>query len=985
MNRKLLLPLLLVAAGLVYLLLGPEPEPAGPTGTDGDPTAAEAAAAPGEADRRAAAEAAPELEAAGRTELGGAPAEAATAGAASRGTGSLLLELVDGRGRPVRDVELSLSAREERGGDFPRDFVLPGMRRDTEDADAVRRRPDGQGRVRFDGVEAGRRHRLVVSGDYRVERRLDLAPLLAGEVRDLGELALANGVVLAGRVTGPDSRPAAGAVVSVAQESGDGFRFGPMAAAEVGRATTAEDGSYRLAGLPTGSFRLKAERPGALAAERKIELTPAPRDHHAELALTAGGEVRGRVLDADGAPLAGARVVLAPADGFAAFSWQRERLVREGLETGADGRFTLGGLGAERMRVLATAEGHSLHRSGTVRAGQELEIQLGALHELSGLLVDADGRPVAGGEITLVPQDPGNSGFGMLRMENTRTEADGSFRLEGVEDGEYLLRAVAAAGKLEQPGLRVPEALGEPLRLVLGGGPALVVTLKDPAGRPLSDVELSARSTANGPGDLMLAPGQARVSVAGPGFGQEVRRGVSDEAGRVRLVGLDPGTWNLRARLDGFATLDRAVERTAAERQEEELVLQPAGTLVVRAVDTFGAPVPRLGLELRSTDPDSGFRPQRAQADDWGVAVWEDLPPGRYGVHEAGGSPQFAFASSGDSNWGIDTGMPGQAAAGTPTLTVVLPAGATLDEQLVVATKAMVRVRVTRLGEPVAGASVQLEPRGEGGGMFLGGFGGFGGGPSAKTDAEGWAELPPCDPGAFELSARAAGTHPPTTREVDLGAGPQSFDLALASGEISGVVAGPGGVLAGATVRLKKGAPDEEGAGIRGRMVMSVAIGGDDDEAAFETIDFSPGSTTVTTDADGVFRFRDVPPGTWHLDARAPGCSSRTSDAVELAEGARLDYGMIELPGSGSLRGTILGLPPAGDPATGAFTMNSVQLIDEDDEDVQFSIIQPNGRYRFGDVAPGTYRLRVNAGGKTSTSEPVVVAAGPPTPFDFQL
>ncbi len=985
MNRKLLLPLLLVAAGLVYLLLGPGPESAGPGGTDGTSTSAEAAAAPAETGGRAA-EAAPGLEPASRTDLAGAGAGgAAAAGAAPRGIGSLLLRLVDGRGQPVRDVEVALSGRDpRRSGDFAPGFFLPGMQRQAEETDAVRRRPDAQGRVRFDGVEARLRHRLVVSGDYRVERRLDLAPLLAGETRDLGELALADGVVLAGRVTGPDSRPAGGAVVTVSQERGEGFSFGPMAAAEIARATTGADGSFRLAGLPTGSFRVNAARAGALAAERKLELTPAPRDHHAELALTAGAEVRGRVFAADGSPLAGARVVLAPADGFASFSWDRSRVEGEGLETGADGRFTLGGLGTERMRILATAEGHALHRSGTVRAGQELEIQLGAMHELNGLLVDADGSPVAGGEITLMPQDPGDSGFGMLRMDHARTEADGSFRLEGVEDGEYLLRAVAAAGKLERPGLRVPEALGEPLRLVLDGGPALVVTLKDSSGRPLPGAELSARSTANGPGDVMLAPGQARVSVAGPAFGQEVRRGVSDDAGRVRLVGLDPGTWNLRARLDGYATLDHAVERTAAERQEEELVLQPAGTLVVRAVDTFGAPVPRLGLELRSTEPDSGFRPQSGQADDWGVAMWEDLPPGRYGVYEAGGSPQFAFASSGDTNFAVDLGGPTPGAAGTPTLTVVLPAGQTLDEQLVVATKAMARVRVTRLGEPVAGATVQLEARSNGG-ISWGGFGGFGGGPRAETDAEGWAELPPCDPGAYELSARAAGTHPPTTREVDLGAGPQSLDLALASGEVSGVVTGPGGVLAGATVRLKKGSPDEESSGHGGRVVMSMAIAGDDDEAAFETIDFSPGSTTVTTGADGVFRFRDVPPGTWHLDARAPGCSSRTSDAFELAEGARLDYGMIELPGSGGLRGTILGLPPAGDPASGAFTMTSVRLIGENDEDVQFSIVQPNGRYRFNDVPPGTYRLRVDAGGKTSTSEPVVVAAGPATPFDFQL
>ncbi len=983
MNRNLLLlVVLLLVAGLGYLMFGPDPEVAdGPGGMDPrlEPGST---AADGVEGSSAAVAAAPEMEQAGRTNLNPADAGAEAGLARAAGEpGSLRLRLVDAKGQPVREVEVSLEDDDGMAFDFPGAIAFDldhALGEDEAEEEPTTRRPDAEGWVHFAGVEAGEGHRLDISGRYWVQRRMRVAPLRAGEQRQLGEVVLSPGVALEGRVLDTGDQPVAGATV-ILQEDGSAFGMMGSGGATVARATSEADGSYLLPGLATGRFRLKASAPGMVEGEQVLELTPAPRDQHADLRLGAGGRVTGLVLGPDGQPMPGARVSLAAADGFASFSWRRERVLREGTEVDERGRFTLTGLPEKgRYRVLAAAEGYAMARSKAVRPGADLRLQLDPTRDFHGRVVDAGGRAVAGASVVLEPMVR-QSGPGMFRTNGSTSKEDGSFTIGGVKAGDYRLRASAPAGE----GVIEPVSVaagGEPVEVVLQGGDALIVRVTDPAGRPVADASVSIHSVDDDDPLSHLGPGQGGVRIRRGGAPGGGRSGKTDAQGELRFLGLDPGPWRLEARAEGFAAAELELLRNAEDEQRAEIVVHPASALVVRVVDPFGQPVPRAQLELRATAPDSESQPRSGRADDWGIVVWEELEPGPYAVHEGGGGGS-GLMSFENGDMAVHIGGPqGQETNDVPGLVVELKAGETGDETMVIASKALPRVRVTRFGEPVAGATVSLTAKGDSDFMM---FAGPMGGGGTKTDGEGWAAMPPTDPGSYELSARSGPQSPPTTLDVELGAGPQDLSIALASGEISGLVIGPAGPVANARVGLSEGPGGDDGSGSQGVVMMSVAYGADEDEAAVETVDFMPGQSTLNTAADGSFHFRDVPPGDWHLRVASKGFSRLTSDTISLDNGARVDVGMLELKGAGALQGVVTGLPPKDDPE--GFSMDMVQLLDADGESVQYGIVNSKGRYRFADVPPGTYTLKMQVDGEDRESAPVVVSAGPATLFDFNL
>ncbi|MBC8328733.1 MAG: carboxypeptidase regulatory-like domain-containing protein [Planctomycetes bacterium] len=973
---------LLLGAGLTYLLLGSQPtEPAAGTGTSSS------GAAPVAADSSGAGEAAPaggpSLAEAGRTNLEAAGPVAGDAASLQRAEppGALRLRLVDSQNRPVRDVTVTLVQRSRPEFEMP-GLVGLGLGRGDEAAKQPdpRLRPSADGQVRFAEVPSRTPLTLEVRGDYWTRRDLRVAPLLPGEARELGEVVLSPGVLLSGVVRDAAGAPAAGATVELQP---DGERFGFAMGGSVAEATTEADGRYRLTGLSPGRFRLSAEAPGTVAAKQVVEIEAAPREQTADLRLGTGGKVTGRIVDAAGRPLAEARVALAPADGFAAFRWRKDTVIKEGVQVGADGRFELSGLPpAGRTRVMAAAQGFALGRSAAVYDGAEIELALTLTRALEGRVVDSAGRPVAAAAVRLEPLSP-PSGPMMFRSDSATSGADGTFRIDEITAGDYALIAQAPAGEARREPITIGER-NEPVELRLSGGDALIVSVKDVGGVPVRNAEVRLEAAS---GDEVLSDdvrgdcggGGRRVRMVRSGGGGGGFKGRTDANGEIRFLGLKTGPYQVEVDAERFAAAKKPVQRSGEDGQRTEVVLHPASSLIVRVIDTIGNPVAGAQLELRAADPASGFGARSERADDWGIAVWDELEPGDYAVHQGADDSMMTFSSGGD-NVGISFGGAGSQVSDAPSLVIELSPGESADEKLVIASKALLKVRVTRFGDPVAGATVSL---GQPGGDGLGLFGGFGGGDkSAKTDGDGWASLPPCDTGSYQLSAQATPQSPATRKEITLGSGPQEAGVALASGEISGVVLGPEGPVANARVHLARGAGADGGAQ-HGVMMMSVAIGSDGDaEPAIETLDFSPGQTTVNTAADGSFRFRDVPGGIWHLRMDATGYSRLQSDDIRLDDGARVDLGLFELTGAGTLRGRILGLP-APDP--NGFSMNMVQLLDEAGERAQFSAVRADGRYSFKDVKPGLYKLEMNVGGEMHTSDPVVVHAGPPTEFDFNL
>ena len=126
------------------------------------------------------------------------------------------------------------------------------------------------------------------------------------------------------------------------------------------------------------------------------EIIPKIADLRAEKAVTVmkkGVPIEGRVVDSDGKPVAGARV-LSTDNRNAMFAG----IDQFAVSTDADGRFRTGQVKAGEWFLVASAKGHAPgdQRVKIGTAVPQVEITLGRPRAFKGKVVDPDGKPIAG-------------------------------------------------------------------------------------------------------------------------------------------------------------------------------------------------------------------------------------------------------------------------------------------------------------------------------------------------------------------------------------------------------------------------------------------------------------------------------------------------------------------------------------------------------------------------------------------------------------
>ncbi|WP_132432822.1 MFS transporter [Pseudonocardia endophytica] len=152
-----------------------------------------------------------------------------------------------------------------------------------------------------------------------------------GVVRDF---ALDGNGVVTGSVTGPDGCARAGALVIATDAEGT----------VVGRANTATDGSFRMAGLPVGPTTLAASVPEFEPDAVTVDVDHAGKTT-ADLVLASSiGSVTGTVTGPDARPLARATVVVTGPDGQ----------VVARATTDDEGNYELGGIRSGTYTVVAS-------------------------------------------------------------------------------------------------------------------------------------------------------------------------------------------------------------------------------------------------------------------------------------------------------------------------------------------------------------------------------------------------------------------------------------------------------------------------------------------------------------------------------------------------------------------------------------------------------------------------------------------------------
>ena len=335
------------------------------------------------------------------------------AGGSVRGT------VVDDTGRTIAgaDVRVGFLGRASRV------ITLPDGTRGHK-AMAVITKTDAKGRFEAKGLPAS---------DVPIQIRADEHAPHHGTVEVVAHapteetFRLERGAVCVGKVRNHKGEPLGG--IEVTHDEYDSPKR---------RATrTEEDGTYRLAGLPSGllDFRIRTEKQGT--AETKLQARPGETIRW-DVTLSRGHVIEGTVTDEDGKPLKDAYVeAVGPRIGKGRSRWFRF------VATDAQGRFELIDVPRdETLEMTVQAREHRAIRRQRIKTSvTRLDYKLKYLGKptarVVGLLLDPDGKPVANAQVSVA----GNESGGGLRP----TTKDGRILIEKMYPGRYTLLVKAGA------------------------------------------------------------------------------------------------------------------------------------------------------------------------------------------------------------------------------------------------------------------------------------------------------------------------------------------------------------------------------------------------------------------------------------------------------------------------------------------------------------------------------------------------------------
>ena len=424
-----------------------------------------------------------------------------------------------------------------------------------------------------------------------------------------------------GRCIDPAGRSLADVTVEApARDGRPRARSGPDGRFELvfpwGAARAHDDLTFSGAGLATRPERTTIEGPGVHAL--------------GDVVLEPGGALVGRVVDASGAPLPGARVQ----------AWREaEEASRAELEawgtfvlgwcsaaSETDGSFVLEGAPATRLCVAAGLPGRLFAWSAPIdlSAGSTRRVTDLVLREprpdrlLGGRVLDPDGDPLGGAAVALFLEDDGARGVG-----HVWTDEGGRFELVVAPDRTYRVEVADRGGRWNAIARAGVAAGARDLELAFAQARWIEVVARDGAGCAVDGFRVQASERAARVPPLpteAIEPGRVRVrapagsffvGVAAPGFAYASRGPFTAEAAPARI------DFELRSAgaLAG-TVLAGGVPLAGASVHAHELLAESA--LFSEGLPTRVEPRP---ASSAATAADGSFRLGLAQPGRWVVHV----------------------------------------------------------------------------------------------------------------------------------------------------------------------------------------------------------------------------------------------------------------------------------------------------------------------------------------------------------------------------
>lgn len=281
---------------------------------------------------------------------------------------------------------------------------------------------------------------IATHPDYAQGERYGIA-VKDGDYSLVGPIVLTSGSKLLGRVTAQTTQaPIAGAKVELWDMLASNF-LDPAQRKPWRETTTDADGRYEFKNVHFPSFEIVAQAPELATQARRVTQillsAPPEGDQVFDFELMPASAIRGAVVDARGAAIAGARV-----DAEQINQPANAGLSRSFAISGSDGAFELAGLAEGSYQISATKVGFSQKFAGQFPApSTDLRIPLEARGGVRGKVVDSAGRPVTRFELVL--QLMRNDEPAPTSQANSYQSADGSFEFLDIEPGSYALEANA--------------------------------------------------------------------------------------------------------------------------------------------------------------------------------------------------------------------------------------------------------------------------------------------------------------------------------------------------------------------------------------------------------------------------------------------------------------------------------------------------------------------------------------------------------------
>jgi protocatechuate 3,4-dioxygenase beta subunit len=339
-----------------------------------------------------------------------------------------------------------------------------------------------------------------------------------------------------------------------------------------------------------------------------------------EFKLAVGVTVRGTVKDKAGTALAGVRVSTLGVMGAGGTT-----------TTDAQGLYELKNQSPPIIMVMAEAPGYVQAPNPGAMAGMmggqasdgemQRDIVLQRASSISGRVVDARGRAVAGVEVKMGGGDGMAMLSGFMGGKQTITNASGAYVLDGIVPGKNIHVMGHATGYLTSKtgSFEVGPGVVQAPDLVMKDGSRIVVKVVDADGRAVrgARVEVSVAAKERIRWDIL---GSFR------GFADVV----TNAAGKAEILDLPDGSVTLTATKAGHAAgrTSLETERSKQAKHDVELSLRQAVTLEGRVVDADGKPVEGAVVQsLPGESADGEFMPRvSATTDARGRFELEGLP-----------------------------------------------------------------------------------------------------------------------------------------------------------------------------------------------------------------------------------------------------------------------------------------------------------------------------------------------------------------------